>query len=275
MTIIKLEPRPRSETPEIDSSLLAGPISASTLEVYASTWKAYSQYAGSWEMASQPSTLAQWRAYLATTGKSPNTINRMLAAVKSVIREAASQGYLSNETALAFKNVAGVKVLSMKENLKKDSRTRISPAKMRRLCNTPDTSTLLGKMHCALLLTLASSGCRLSEVITLTQGQIQHRDRDVVLVVSGKRTSSPGKHLSRLRHSKLTLYGKTDGQGITPIPPVLLPRSERLYQPVLSKAEIRSGCVDDVINQLNADNLACFHQFSRYRHIGIGRVNTG
>lgn len=62
---------------------------------------------------------------------------------------------------------------------------------------------------------------------------------------------------------------------ITVALPALLPRSERLYQPVLSKAEIRSGCVDDVINQLNADNLARFHQFSRYRHIGIGWVNTG
>src|SRR5262245_9041985 len=48
-----------------------------------------------------------------------------------------------------------------------------SPMQMRLLCESPDCSTLVGWRDRALLATLASSGCRVSEVVTLTLGQLQ------------------------------------------------------------------------------------------------------
>jgi len=40
---------------------------------------------------------------------SPNTINRMLSAVKRLMKEAAQQGYISHELALTFDHIDGVK----------------------------------------------------------------------------------------------------------------------------------------------------------------------
>jgi hypothetical protein len=40
------------------------------------------------------------------------------------------------------------------------ARTRISRADMQRICDAPDTDTLAGRMHRALLLTLATTGLR-------------------------------------------------------------------------------------------------------------------
>ena len=44
---------------------------------------------------------------------------------------------------------------------------------MRRLCDAPDPQTLRGRRDRALLATLASSGCRVSEVVTLTAAQVR------------------------------------------------------------------------------------------------------
>jgi integrase/recombinase XerD len=96
---------------------------------------------------------------------------------------------LSHEAAQRFKAVDGVKVSAMKDKLKENSRTRITAEDMRRLCNAPADS-LVGKMHRALLLTLASSGARISEIVTLKPAQIEQRKEGkkvgYVILVSGK-----------------------------------------------------------------------------------------
>lgn len=161
--------------PAIDPSILAGQVRPSTITMYQKAWKDYTAFAGDWQTATQPETLARWRTSLAATDKSPNTINRMLSSVRAVMKEAEAQGYLAPGTAEQFDHVRGVKVAAMRDKLKADARTRIAPADMRRLCDAPDTDTLAGKMHRALLLTMASSGLRISEVISLTPGQIKEK----------------------------------------------------------------------------------------------------
>lgn len=158
-----------------DTSILAGSLAASSMETYRKDFRAYLQFAGSAEQALKAETLALWRTHLATnTTLSPNTINRMIAAVKRLVKEAAEQGYCSRETALAFRAIAGVKVKALKARQKAHARTPISPDDMRRICTAPKADTLPGKMHRALLATLASSGCRISEVVSLTPAQIHY-----------------------------------------------------------------------------------------------------
>jgi len=166
-------------TPQIvtgfDTSILAGQVRQSSIELYKRDFKAYCEFAGSFATATQPTTLAKWRAALATGDKSPNTINRQLSSVRTLMKAAAEQGYIAHETAEQFENVRGVKVSAMRDNLKMDARTKITAEDMRRLCDAPDVTTLAGLMHRAMLLTMASSGLRISEVITLTPGQIKER----------------------------------------------------------------------------------------------------
>lgn len=162
-------------TKNFDTSILAGQVRKSSIDLYARDFKAYCEFAGSFDRAIQPATLAQWRTALAKGEKSPNTINRQLSSVRTLMKAAAEQGYIAHDTAEAFENVRGVKVAAMREKLKSDARTRIDAADMRRLCEAPDTSTLAGLMHRALLLTMASSGLRITEVITLTPGQIKEK----------------------------------------------------------------------------------------------------
>ena len=178
-----------------DPTLLAGQVRASTIQMYGKAFKAYTAFAGSWGAALDPATLARWRTDLSTQALSPNSINRMLSSVRAVMKSAAEQGYIPSETAQQFDSARGVKVAAMKDKLKDHARTRISPADMRRLCEAPDPNTLVGKLHRALLLTMASSGARISEIVTLKPAQIEQRAQGgkvgFVILVSGKTDTAP------------------------------------------------------------------------------------
>lgn len=162
-------------TNRFDTSILAGQVRKSSIDLYTRDFRTYCEFAESFDRAIQPAMLAKWRTVLAQSDKSPNTINRQLSSIRTLMKAAAEQGYIAHDAAEAFQNVRGVKVAVMREKLKSDSRTKIAAVDMRRLCEAPDTSTLAGLMHRALLLTMASSGLRISEVITLTPGQIKEK----------------------------------------------------------------------------------------------------
>lgn len=187
--MIKLDAAPLAPR-TFDPSLLAGQVRPSTIGMYKKAFKAYVTYAGDWGAALDPATLARWRTELSTQKLSPNSINRMLSSVRAVMKSAAEQGHISSDLAQQFDSVRGVKVAAMKDKLKDHARTRISPADMRRLCEAPDPNTLVGKLHRALLLTMASSGARISEVVTLKLTQIEQRTQGnktgFVILVSGK-----------------------------------------------------------------------------------------
>ncbi len=177
----------------LDASLLAGQLAPSSIKMYARDFRAYLDFAQTPEAALDPATLGRWRAHLASeTDLSPNTINRMLSSVKRIIAEAVRQGYV-NEQGLddAFKRVDGVKTKALKERLKPNARTPISPEDMRRLCDAPDQATLIGARDAALLHTLASSGMRISEAATLTKRQIIAKKGGYVVSIMGKNDVEP------------------------------------------------------------------------------------
>lgn len=168
--------------------LLAGQITATSIAMYRRDVAAYAAYADSEGLPQfDPQTLTQWRDHLATdTQMSPHTINRMMSAVRRTIKETAARNMIDASVAHAFATVAGVSVRSLKERLKMYSRTRIRAEDMRRLCESPDETTLLGKRDRALLATLASSGLRASEVASLRYTQIEQQGKGYILKIIGK-----------------------------------------------------------------------------------------
>lgn len=155
----------------LDASILAGQLAPSSLAMYRRDFAAYVDFAG--PRATLPTEFARFRAWLASeTEYSPNTINRMLSAVKRVVKEAAAQGYIDHETAAAFSQVAGVKPSALRERTRPHNRTRITSEQMRTMLDIADTTKLVGLRDAALLATLASSGLRVSELVSLTVGHI-------------------------------------------------------------------------------------------------------
>lgn len=172
-------------------ALLAGTVTESTAAMYRRDAAAYSRWSSENGLAPlHPATLAQWRTFLVTaTDYSPNTINRMLSAVKRVVREGAAQGQVPQAVADAFGNVSGVKVRAMRTRTRKAARTRISPQAMRSIISQTDPTTLTGLRDRALLLVLATSGLRISEAVTLTVEQLDERIDGFGVSVWGKNRS--------------------------------------------------------------------------------------
>jgi integrase len=169
------------------AAILTGHLAPASLVKYHQAQRAYLAFCATPAQALQATSLARWRTHLAQhTPLSPHTINRLLAAVKRLVKEAAAQGYVDIVTAAAFASVSGVKPQALKDRLKTTTRTRITPGQMRLLCEAPDPQTLRGRRDRALLATLASSGCRVSEVVALTAVQISSRTGRFVLQVLGK-----------------------------------------------------------------------------------------
>lgn len=176
-----------------DTSILAGTVIQSSENMYARDFKVYLKFSEIPEAATDARTLARWRTYLAgQTSYSPNTINRMLSSVKTVMLSAEEQGYIPEGTYQKFKQIRGVKVAALKERVRQDARTRIDAKDMRRLTDTPDISTLKGLRDRAMLHTLASSGLRVSELTSLTPAQIVKTDEGYKLSVIGKNEIEPG-----------------------------------------------------------------------------------
>jgi integrase/recombinase XerD len=165
-----------------DTSILAGTKSPNTIEQYRMHFAAYCTFAVTFGAAMQPATLARWRQHLYETGYttagtiapySVAAINQRLAAIRGVVTEAAQQGYITHELAEQFKHVKGLKQVANKDRRKAHSRTPISKIDMNRIVDAPDTTTPAGKMHRALLLTLATCGMRISEAVNLCVTDIQ------------------------------------------------------------------------------------------------------
>ncbi|MFN3980731.1 MAG: tyrosine-type recombinase/integrase [Caldilinea sp.] len=173
--------------PPFDASLLAGQLAPSSIAMYQRDFAAYAAFAGNVTALLDAATLARWRTHLAQeTDMSPNTINRMLSAVKRLLREAATQGYVTHEVAAAFDAISGVKTAALKDRIKNNARVRIEPIAMRTVCDAPATERLIGLRDAALLATLASSGLRVSEAATLMRHHIRAKASGYIVLVRGK-----------------------------------------------------------------------------------------
>jgi integrase len=159
-----------------EPTILTGHLAPTSLAKYHQAVHAYRTFCGTDARALDATSLARWRTHLVhDTRLHPHTINHRLAAVKRLIAEAAAQGYVDVATADACARVRPLKPQTLPDRGRRLTRTRLLPAEMRRLCEAPNPHTLRGLRDRALLATLASSGCRVSEVVALTTAQIHAR----------------------------------------------------------------------------------------------------
>lgn len=186
----------------LDVKVLAGLVSDRTASMYQRDTKAFTVWAKTQQLDPlDPSAFARWRTVLVTAPYndqgdqySPRTINRMLSAVKRVVREGAVQGYLGTQgrdIADQFDDVVGVRVVAMKDRVKKTARVRVSPSTMRAIINQPDVQTQVGVRDRAFLLVLASSGVRVDDAVSLTLDQLEVRDDGFGIMVMGKNQTEP------------------------------------------------------------------------------------
>ena len=182
---------------QLDTILLIGQLAPPSLAGYQQDLTAYLQFCGDPGTALEATSLLRWRLHLVqTTRLSPHTINRRLAAVKRVVEEAAAQGSVDSATAEAFRRVRSISVKALKDRLRVPQ--RVLPEQMRQICQAPNLATLQGWRDRALLATLASSGCRVSEIVTLTAGQIRSEAGSFFVWVLGKSQTAP--RLAPLSH---------------------------------------------------------------------------
>jgi integrase len=120
------------------------------------------------------------------TTLSPNTINRRLNAVKALVKATAALGHLDTGLAYEFSLVEKCKVATLRTRLNPHTRRLLTPAQVRALCLAPNPSTFSGLRDRALLYTLASSGCRISELATLQRTHIVPLGPSWGLTVLGK-----------------------------------------------------------------------------------------
>ena len=217
---------------DFDANILAGQVGQSSIDMYARDLAEYTNpsepdkpgwcdRAGFNPLA--PATFARYRAYLASdttlskkTGKpfSPNTVNRMLTSVRSVMISAAEQGFIDRETADGFRDLKGVKTAALRDRMKPNNgRHRIEPSDMRCILDKPDTTKLSGKRDAALLATLQSSGLRVSELVNLQVGNLVttkgKRGQVAYLLtgIMGKGQSEPrDAHISSEAYAKIMTW---------------------------------------------------------------------
>jgi site-specific recombinase XerD len=185
-------------------------LAESSIKMYRRDIAAYQDYASSAGLdPMQPHTLRAWRDWLLKQTQprySSNTINRMLSAVKRIIKEARQRDLIDELTAARFADVEGVRIDPVR--LKPHARTRISPADMRQLTSAPGIATLIALRDTALLHVLASSGLRASELVSLKPEQIEEREGgEYLLWIVGKNETRPtAAYLSQEAHAAIEAW---------------------------------------------------------------------
>ena len=130
-------------------------------------------------------TFRAWRNHLVdATTRSPNTINRRLHAIRSLVVASAAREAIDQAIAFRFRLVEPVGRASLRARLK--AQHTLSPAQVRALVHAPDPLTHAGLRDRALLITLAGSGCRISELLTLTSADLRQEGAAWFLHVLGK-----------------------------------------------------------------------------------------
>jgi integrase len=114
--------------------------------------------------------VASWKAQLEADGYSPATVNQRLTAVRKLAQEAADNGLLKPETAIAVARVRGAQRHGVRAG------NWLTREQAQAILLSPDIGTLQGKRDRALLAVLFGCGLRRSEACALTLEHIQQRE---------------------------------------------------------------------------------------------------
>lgn len=164
-------------------SLIAGR-AVNTIEMYTTHWRDYLAFAASEENALRPETFVRWRQHMIEkTSYSANTINVKMNAVKTILREMAMHQIVTREIAYTFKDVPILKPNALRERRRPYARLRIEPEEMRAIveCPRPTPDTPMVARDRAILMVLATTGMRASEVASIKVADIVARGRSYVV----------------------------------------------------------------------------------------------
>lgn len=174
--------------------LLRGLVAPNTLISYLHWWAKYLEFAGGEERAMQGATLIEWRQHMIATDRySASSINTSLAAIKSIARELYSRHEISREVYWDIVEVKKLPARALMHRRRPNSRVRIEPEQMRAICKAPEVSeeNVVALRDRALMMFLATSGCRISEAVACKVKDIVAlgNNQFVVTNIMGKRQS--------------------------------------------------------------------------------------
>lgn len=172
-------------------ALLEGMVAKNTLIAYVHAWKRYFKFSKIFRAAMTGSKLVEWRQHMVVTEKlSTSTINLHLSAIKTIARELYARQEISRETYWDIKEVKKLPSHALPERRRPFNRTRIEPEQMRQICKVPPVSedNYVALRDRAFMLTLATSGCRISEAINIKVRDIRKAGNSYVITnILGKR----------------------------------------------------------------------------------------
>ncbi len=181
-----------------DASIRSYQLAPSSLNMTCRDYYAYLQYAGTVQKSLYPSTFQSWINHLARTspkaserGYAANTINRMAANVRGLLKEAGKQGMLHPLVAKAFQDTTGASEKGLKANQRPHNRVEIKAGAMREMIELEMGDHFLALRNRAILLTLASTGLRVDAFCHLKLSQIVRREGDWAFRVMGKNDVKP------------------------------------------------------------------------------------
>lgn len=160
-------------------NLLAGMMAENTVLMYDNAWRKYTAFAGSQEI--EASTLAEWRQMLVAQGQhSASSINNYLKGIKAIAKQLYVLKRLDKNTYYDLRDVEYLPKNALLERRRPNNKIHIAPEQMRRLCSakTSDPRDLRDR---AFMLTLATTGCRISEALQIKVGDI-HRGANGCMV---------------------------------------------------------------------------------------------
>lgn len=181
--------------------LFVGIIADSTLYTYRIVWRAFLTFCGR-ERTLDGDTVLAWRGHMIGVDKlAQGTINARINTVKAVARELYARRKIDRNTYYDIKEVRVLPSSTLRERRRPHNQVRIEPEQMRALCTAPQVAAdnPLALRDRAMMLTLATTGARLSEVLNM-------QVRDIVAHSSGEFlvTNVMGKHQSQARSVPLS-----------------------------------------------------------------------
>lgn len=156
-------------------ALLTGQVAENTILMYEESWKKYMAFAGCPVKAMDAAMLVRFRQHLIVAGGySASTVNNHIKGVKRIAKELHANKQIDRVTYLEMRDVAYLPKNALLERKRPHNKVHIEPEQMGQLCrNLQGTDSPLQLRDQALMFTLATTGCRLSEALFIKMRDIK------------------------------------------------------------------------------------------------------
>ena len=250
-------------------NILAGKVSQNTINNYDTSWRLYVEFCGSVENALDPRNLTEWREYMIHVAESASgSINVRILGVKRIIRELCELGELDEGICEKFYRVRGLPHNALPERKRPHNRTRISPEQMREMIDATrvDLKNPILARDRAILLTLATSGMRSSEMCSVKVSDILDMGKGCVI----DNIRVKGGRVRRVPISRECYEAIHDWLFMRPVQSEWVFTTERIHNPFVSERDTFIIWNDEPMNRTHVLN-----RVKKYADmVGIEHVKT-